>query len=212
MRLTSAVRDVGSVSHKNSTKVLRLPLMEVRMHCIYKIENKINGKCYIGQTSNFKERLYSHNSKLQNGFDNPLYNAIRKYGASNFSVKVIRKDIKTRHIDACERSCIRKYNSLHPNGYNLTTGGDGVKDPSDETRRKLSESAKKRVYTDETRKKLSDAKIGNTNRSFHWIRDPDCIGAIFALFNSGVSKAEIARIFQVSPQTIARVIKQEWNT
>lgn len=49
---------------------------------IYKITNKINGKCYIGQSKNIEERWRHHRtSKLKY----PLYLAFQKYGLENFS-------------------------------------------------------------------------------------------------------------------------------
>ena len=33
---------------------------------IYKFENKINGKIYIGKTKNIKERIYQHNHVTRN--------------------------------------------------------------------------------------------------------------------------------------------------
>lgn len=53
---------------------------------IYKIENKLNGKIYIGQTkNNLNERIQSHleNKKTLIG------RALRKYGIQNFEISVI---------------------------------------------------------------------------------------------------------------------------
>jgi len=49
--------------------------------------------------------------------------------------------------------------------HNRTDGGDGVSGwvPGEETRRKISEANKGRVYTEETRNKIGEAQKGNTN-------------------------------------------------
>ena len=65
---------------------------------IYKIENLINGKVYIGQSVNIKERWNEH--KLINSRTSkealkkqkyPLYLALEKYGLDNFSFEVIEE-------------------------------------------------------------------------------------------------------------------------
>ena len=62
---------------------------------IYKITNKINGKCYIGQSINIKQRWKGHRKDAfwLNGpdYQYPLYKAIRKYGIENFSFEVIEE-------------------------------------------------------------------------------------------------------------------------
>ncbi len=58
---------------------------------VYRIENKINGKFYIGKTSKtiderWKRHKYDCNYKKDN---TRLYNALRKYGYENFEINVI---------------------------------------------------------------------------------------------------------------------------
>ena len=56
---------------------------------IYKFENKINGKVYIGQTiQKLSKRISSH--KYPSGNKNlPIDAAIKKYGIENFSITTI---------------------------------------------------------------------------------------------------------------------------
>ena len=61
---------------------------------IYKIENLVNGKCYIGQSKYIEKRWTDHKSNAFNSIQKdqykyPLYRAIRKYGLENFSFEVI---------------------------------------------------------------------------------------------------------------------------
>lgn len=88
---------------------------------IYKITNRINGKIYIGQSKNPKERFQSHCSPSSN--KSPVDCAINKYGRENFDFEIIEKDI----IDYNEKEkyWIAAYNSLVPNGYNISEGGKG---------------------------------------------------------------------------------------
>ena len=100
---------------------------------IYKWENKINNKVYIGQTMNrygYKERWSQHRYQAENSIhNNKFHNAIRKYGIDNFDKEVlecIEMDDKVelkKVLDEIEVKCIKKHNSFD-NGYNSTLGGD----------------------------------------------------------------------------------------
>ena len=100
--------------------------------------------------------------------------------------------LKEEYIKTCysedgmsndEKHYIKVFNTLYPNGYNLTEGGDGGvpsdetrkkisksligenhplfgKHLKDETRKKISESNKGKHRSDETRKKISETKKG----------------------------------------------------
>ena len=57
---------------------------------IYKITNLINGKCYIGQTTDTKRRFSEHKAKgYGNERNKVLYYAFDKYGIENFSFEII---------------------------------------------------------------------------------------------------------------------------
>lgn len=95
---------------------------------IYKITNKINNKCYIGQTIKTAEerweehKLHAYGSH-PNDQNKTLYRAIRKYGIENFSFEVLQDGIEDYDkLDLAEMYWIDYYNSfLH--GYNETSGG-----------------------------------------------------------------------------------------
>ena len=95
------------------------------MGFIYKIENKINHKMYIGKTDYFavemrwNQHLRSINSaRCKN---RALYAAMNKYGVENFEFSVIEK---TDNTSEREVYWIEFYNTYR-NGYNETLGGDG---------------------------------------------------------------------------------------
>lgn len=96
--------------------------------CIYCIENKINGKKYVGQTKrDLNIRLSEHksDSKKKRG---KLYNAIRKYGIDNFRVKVLKtidntEDRLGAKLGEYEKYYIEKYNTI-AEGYNVVRGGE----------------------------------------------------------------------------------------
>lgn len=88
---------------------------------IYKIQNLVNGKIYIGQSVHIQARFSQHKREAKNGNTRPLYNAIRKYGIENFSFEIIEECSKEM-LNEREIYWIKKYNSFH-SGYNLTPGG-----------------------------------------------------------------------------------------
>ena len=90
---------------------------------IYKIENLINGKIYIGQSTNISQRWKAHRNRPFNenseSYDCPLYRAIRKYGIENFSFVVLEETTK-EELNEKEKNWIASYNSNNPeNGYIL---------------------------------------------------------------------------------------------
>lgn len=99
---------------------------------IYKIENLINGKVYIGQSVHIKKRWREHiailNFPLLQIYKRPLYQSFIKYGLENFSFNIIEQCSKDL-LNEREIYWIKYYNSCiywpNSNGYNLTIGGEG---------------------------------------------------------------------------------------
>ena len=93
---------------------------------IYKIENKFNGHCYIGQSLNIEQRWTEHKKCINNteSWDRSLYKAIRKYGLENFSWEII-EECSEENLDNRETYWIDYYNSYN-DGYNQTMGGSGT--------------------------------------------------------------------------------------
>lgn len=99
---------------------------------IYKITNKINGKVYIGQSTNTSERWLAHKEVITcdfraNSRHRPLYKDMMRYGLENFSFEVIEECSKEK-LNEREIYWIKYYNSYffnpNSNGYNLTIGGE----------------------------------------------------------------------------------------
>lgn len=112
---------------------------------IYRISNKVNGKVYIGLTTQgLNRRKSEHIHRANRGErDHKLYLAIRKYGIENFVFEVICQTTDKTLLPILERIFIAKYNSFN-RGYNMTKGGDSV---SEETGKKISEKLKGRKIT-----------------------------------------------------------------
>lgn len=115
---------------------------------IYKIQNKINGKIYIGQTiGTLEHRMSQH--KANNKKTSVIGNAIQKYGWDNFDVEVIDEAETIEELNQKEIYWIGYYKSLVPKGYNLEIGGRNAPN-SEEIRLKISKSNKERFLGDKS--------------------------------------------------------------
>ena len=100
---------------------------------IYKILNTINDKLYIGQTtSSIEKRFNDHLSaaRTMKSSSMIIIHAINKYGEESFSISEVEKVICDSQeelqnlLNTKEIYYIAYYNSLRPNGYNITKGGN----------------------------------------------------------------------------------------
>lgn len=93
---------------------------------IYKFENKINHKIYIGQAINLTARYKKHCKNINDqSHQEDFYQALRTYGLENFSYEILKQfeyyDFNL--LNKLEIYYINKFNSLKPNGYNMVPGG-----------------------------------------------------------------------------------------
>ena len=113
------------------------------MGIIYKLTSPSN-KVYIGQTIQpLQTRIYQHARKNNQSSCRLLNHAIKKHGINKFDICVVVECSRDK-LNAYEQYYIQLFNSLSPNGYNLTSGGDGNYHVSLETRQLNSQIIKKR--------------------------------------------------------------------
>jgi len=103
---------------------------------------------------------------------NPYYNNVRKKLKSiglDVEIKFIAKNLTQKEAETLEMERIAFWG--RENLTNLTDGGDGVKNPSEEVRRKIGEVSsrvnKGRKQSDETRKKRSETMKGKPKSEEH---------------------------------------------
>lgn len=127
---------------------------------IYKITNKVNGKVYIGQSVNIKNRWKRHRKTPYDpndkSYDLPLYRAIRKYSLDNFSFEIL-EECNIEELNEKEIYWIKYYNTTNEeNGYNLKEGGEHCQP----TNAKLSEQdvliIKERLQKGETQESIAE--------------------------------------------------------
>lgn len=104
------------------------------MPVIYKITNKVTGKCYIGQTTQvFTLRWYQHFFQSTN---TKFHKEIKNYSASDWSFEIIEcidkkllniesSDEMKRHLNERESYYIGLYDSI-ANGYNTQGKGENI--------------------------------------------------------------------------------------
>ena len=151
---------------------------------IYKITNNIDGKIYIGQTTNetIEERFDEHiacairlikgEGKQADIKHSYLYNAMKFHGIKNFKIEEVDTAADLNELNELEIKYISEFNSLAPNGYNLKEGGAGGGKHSEitrETMRKMKAAninhvrhkdlADMPIHTGQSRNKITDELI-----------------------------------------------------
>jgi group I intron endonuclease len=95
---------------------------------IYKSTNKITGKIYIGQTTHtLDKRIKGHIKESKVDSNRPFMSSINEYGINNFVFEIIDSSDNLDELNDKEIYWINFYNSVSPNGYNVTGGGQGKK-------------------------------------------------------------------------------------
>ena len=152
------------------------------MYYIYRITNKVNGKTYIG-----KHKYKCLNDNYM-GSGVHLRRAQKKYGMKNFKKEILLFNIlKLEHANLLEKAFIEAEREKvgRENCYNISNGGDGSagfhhteetkkvisesskrRHHTEETKRKIAESKKRHVVSEETRKKISEALKGEKNPNY----------------------------------------------
>ena len=141
------------------------------MGYVYKITNTRNNKSYIGISIHEPEkgRIKKHLSGSKGG-SRLIARAVKKYGKDAFTYEILEANVFDEFLPDLEVAYIAHYNTVAPDGYNLTSGGDKHKKLSAETRRKMSEAnrgKKGRPQSVETRRKLSEANKGKRLSAEH---------------------------------------------
>jgi group I intron endonuclease len=91
--------------------------VEASLMVVYKTTNLLNGKIYIGKTSQNRD-TYLGSGKL-------IKEAIKKYGKESFVKEILCFCTTLEELNTQERHFIQYYGSLIPTGYNISDGGEG---------------------------------------------------------------------------------------
>ncbi len=142
---------------------------------IYKAENKINGKVYIGKTiKSLRKRKRDHIGHAKRGYTYYFHNALKKHGEKNFKWIILAKADSEKQLNQLEKFYIAHYREIGEI-YNLTDGGDGSSgfNHSEKTKKKMSKSQKGNKnslgykHTEEHKRKLSETLKSNKHGIGH---------------------------------------------
>ena len=121
---------------------------------------------YIGQTKNFRNRMYQHSAEVKRGNKLFCYNKLRKEvhetgrsGIKTF-MKVIEDNIPLESLDSRE---IFHISRLKKNGYNLTNLTGGGRGGTHFPEYIFKQATSKRIgqkRSDETKRRMSEARMG----------------------------------------------------
>lgn len=115
------------------------------MGYVYKITNTVNQKSYIGISIHEPEkgRIKKHISGRGNLI---LARAVKKYGRDAFTHEILEENVFDEFLSELEKAYIAKFNTIRPNGYNITSGGGGILGykHTPETKQRISNTSKGR--------------------------------------------------------------------
>lgn len=137
-------------------------------YIVYKHTNKLNGKSYIGITKTTMELRWKRHiylSKKNSSSHIAFGCAIQKHGTGDeIWDHIVISTVETlEEAFAMEKRCIQEHKTMVPDGYNMTTGGEGRFGPLSESAK---ESLRNVVNDPEHRRKNSEAQ------KKHWKENP----------------------------------------
>jgi len=130
-----------------------------KFYYVYIVTNLILNKQYVGSRICYKDKIEDDNYWGSSKYLNEDYII---YGMNNFTKEIITAEYtNAKNMLEGESYYIHKYNTLSPNGYNLTGGGEGIFNASKEIRAKIAYANKNRSSEsrESMRKKLLGKKL-----------------------------------------------------
>lgn len=117
--ITNVVCDITGNTQNPKDPLPLIDTIKGKIVGVYKIVNKINGKYYIGSSTNINQRWYNHRCELRKNRHGNQYlqNAWNKYGESNFEFIIVeltdfnnRLNIEQTYLDICRDNRNISYN------------------------------------------------------------------------------------------------------
>jgi len=132
---------------------------------LYLAVNSITDQKYVGKTTKTLDERIKMHKKVMHRSKQYVHRAMVKYGFEKFNWTILEE--VSEGLDEREKFWINNLNSLHPNGYNLSRGGEGGDNWSvlnrkhtEETKEKIRKKFTGVKFTEERRKHCSEWQIG----------------------------------------------------
>jgi group I intron endonuclease len=168
---------------------------------IYLVTNLIDGKMYVGKTEKpVARRWRDHKYKAYHRgvqWNYYLYRAIRKHGPENFSIQCLAEARSSEELSQLEKLWIIILSTTAPNGYNLTSGGDGVSgtpEIREKQRRKALNrptSARQKEVTSQMWKGKAKPAAQRAKMAKHWDKERRDQQAKIAIATNKVENAKL---------------------
>lgn len=180
--------------------------------CIYMLENKINGKKYIGQTVDLERRMREHRRRDKRQV---IDKAITKYGIENFNLEILEEDIPVRNLDCYEKHYIAEYDTFHGEGYNMSGGGDAPRGEEHPMYGRTGEDNPKygRKQSDELvdkrTEKLRDGRVAGSNHSRASTSVSEAKDILRDRIENELTQKQLSEKYNLGTSTIELIIKGE---
>lgn len=111
------------------------------MYAVYAAEHRIDGCVYVGKTNCLERRKRQHVKDVKRGSTSYFHNALRLHGEEAFEWHIVRWYDTEAEAFHAEEDLVRWLRDAGVRLYNLTAGGDGLRDftHTAQTRKRLSE-------------------------------------------------------------------------
>jgi group I intron endonuclease len=179
---------------------------------VYKIKSLIDNKIYIGSTKNLYGRNLHHFECLVGNYHRnfKLQRFSNKHGINNLEFEIIEIVEKIEDLLIKEQYYIDLYNSCD-NGFNIVpiveSTTNGYKH-TDETKIKIGEKSKNRIFSVESKIKMANNRIGiccgENNNHLSKLKENEVI-IIKKMLNSDLSITDISKFFNVNFRTIGNI-------
>lgn len=127
------------------------------------VVSKDGMECYIGVTTRSVEKRWKYGHLQPGGKGrSALKEAIKKYGKEAFTITHIASAKNAVDLSELEKILVSQYNTIAPNGYNLTPGGFENIVSSKEVRKKIADANRGKKRTPEQCVRFSVAQMGKT--------------------------------------------------
>ena len=160
-------------------------------------DNPERGFKYVGKTNHMVDRKYRHRKAGERGSQNDFHVAIHKWGWESFEWSIDRDGMLEWEALDHEIELIAHLDTFLGDGYNMTPGGDGLTECSDEMKKRIGDGVRK-AYSDPAVLQNMKEKVKEA------CNDPEyrkrLSNRLKAVCNTPEHRAKMSRVLKVAMQ------------